>query len=88
MSKLLLALAMFLLITIGDTRKLYYPDTKDPHAIVFEGPTNFKEPDTEAIPDTSENEVQDYSKLIDVRFGDNKCPEGYEMVGEVCFPND
>lgn len=94
MAKFVIA-SVLLLITFGNARKLFYPDTKDPHAIVFEGPTNYKGPDAPDNPDIIDNEVlEDYSKLIDVRTkhdsesAEQICPPGFEMVGKICFPND
>lgn len=102
MTKFLIASVFLLLVTLTQGRRYYYPDTNDPNAIVFEGPTNYK-PDTADIKD---NEViepvddPDYSKLIDIRAKTEKppvevpdapaqeCPTGFVMYGGVCFPND
>lgn len=76
---------MFLcLISFVELRKIYYPDTKDPHAIVFEGPTNYESRTT------SENEIDDdISELIDARFGKaNNDPPRVVYKDVITFPSD
>lgn len=64
------AVVILCLIQLGDSKRYYYPDTKDPNAIVFDGPTNAefrKRPDIPPVP----GEDYDYGEgKIDPKFGD------------------
>ncbi|CAK1555229.1 unnamed protein product [Leptosia nina] len=71
---------LYLMLEVN-TRNIYYPIYHEPSAIVFEGPTNYNETHQD---NKIENPVYD----IDIRFGKDECPPGFEMVGTLCFPND
>lgn len=79
---LLITIMIFHLIVPIYTKQVYYPKYPLPHAIVFEGPTNYDSDNQ------STNEV-DGEFDLDVRFGrEDNCPPGFYKQGDVCFPND
>lgn len=83
-----LAILLISLIQFGELRKYYYPDTKDPNAIVFDGPTNAETrdaPEKKPEPPADNDIDEDYD--LDVRFGDG-CPAGYYSQGTLCFPEE
>lgn len=60
------------LIQIGGSRRFYYPDTVDPNAIVFEGPTNAEFRKTQPkVPETPAGADYDYGEdKLDIKYGD------------------
>lgn len=81
---LLLVIVVVNLFVQGYTKQVYYPDYPLPHAIVFDGPTNYNENKHRS---EEANEIDDFE--LDVRFGrEDNCPQGYHKEGDVCFPND
>lgn len=73
------------LIHSGEFRKYFYPDTKDPNALVFDGPTNAdtkKAPEKPKVP--ADNDIDEEYDL-NVRFGDG-CPDGFYRFNNRCYP--
>lgn len=73
---------LLFVISLVDSRKIYYPNRDDPEAIVFEGPTNYE------TRQGQENEIcDDLYDQLDVRFGKNLSEEREEHH-DIIFPDD